>query len=145
VTFVFLLRISKPESDQKEGIFRVIILQGSNFLDISIRICVVLIKMKFIKFVVTAEKGTQSTSKPSMNSKEVKLYPQNTILKVIQIQTISSEQRIRGQIQDSLDWVSIKDTSDEFMWMKPIPEVTKTWGRSKNHVTGRELTTNLAS
>ena len=81
--------------------------------------------MKSIKFVVTANRGVQSTSKPQVNSEKMKVYAKNTILQIIQIQN-TLEQKIRGQIETSLDWVSIKDTQNQFKWMEPMLEVTKT-------------------
>ena len=88
--------------------------------------------MKSIKFIVTAEKGIQSTLELPINSKKIRIYPRHTILNIIQIQHVSSEQRIRGQIEKSLDWVSIKDSYNEFMWMKPVSEVTKTYNIHPN-------------
>ena len=80
------------------------------------------------RYVITAEQGVCSRLTPSKNSEKVKdssEYPQHTTLALIKIQNVLSEERIRGQIKDSLDWVSIKNTSDGYMWMKPIlPQVT---------------------
>ena len=82
--------------------------------------------MKSIKFIVTADRGIWSTSESQRNSKKVKMYAKNTILKIITIQSNASEQTIRGQIKTSLDWVSIKDTRNQYVWMEPMTEVTKT-------------------
>ena len=81
--------------------------------------------MKSIKFVVTAERGVRSTLEPTINSEKFRINPQHATLKLIQIQNIPSEQRIRAQIEGSFDWITIKDTGNGMMWMKPISEVTK--------------------
>ena len=74
-------------------------------------------------YVVTEKGGISSTSNSSRNSENVAKYPEDTILEIIKIENI--EQQVRGQIKDSLDWVSIKDTSDGEEWMKPKSCVTQ--------------------
>jgi hypothetical protein len=74
-------------------------------------------------YVVTEQGGISSTSNSSRNSENVAKYPEDTILEIIKIENI--EQQVRGQIKDSLDWVSIKDTSDGEEWMKPKSAVTQ--------------------
>ena len=51
------------------------------------------------------------------------MYPQHATLDLIKIQNVASEQRVRGQVKDSHDWVSLKNTNDGFMWMQPMSEV----------------------
>ena len=112
--FIFFLCVGKGQA--RENMFYI-----SPF-----KICIFFIEMKSMKFVVTADGGIQSSSESQINSKKVKMYAKNTILTIIQIQNSVSEQKLRGQIQTSLDWVSIKDTKNQLIWMKPILEVTKT-------------------
>jgi len=67
--------------------------------------------------------GTLGTRTLSPDENEiVNTYPTNTILEIIKIRNLISENRIRGQVSGSLDWVSIKNTADGFMWVKPILE-----------------------
>ena len=68
--------------------------------------------------------GTAGTRKSTPNKNEiVKKYPKNTILEIIKIANLISENRIRGQVSGSLDWVSIKNTANGFMWLEPILKV----------------------
>lgn len=70
--------------------------------------------------------GTSGTRTSSPNENEiVKKYPKNTILEIIKIANLISENRIRGQVSRSLDWVSIKNTANGFMWLEPILEKKK--------------------
>ena len=89
-------------------------------------IYVFFIERQFIpgRYIVSCDKGAQSTKEPSTSSKRVKSYPWQTQLDLINIQNVVKENRLRGQIKDSLDWVSIQDTSDGFLWMKPIASIS---------------------
>ena len=51
------------------------------------------------------------------------MYPKDKILDIVKIETNLSQHRIRGQVAKTLDWVSIMDTSDSFMWLKPVSDV----------------------
>jgi len=66
----------------------------------------------------------QSTSTESIESEKLEIYKQGTILKIIKIITNPTEYRIRGQIKDSLNWVSIQNLDNGYFWMKPK---TKPW------------------
>ena len=69
-------------------------------------------------------RGTTSTLYSSTKSGNKTKFGKDTILELIKIKNITSEHRIRGQIKDSLDWVSIKNTKNGYIWMKPMAQVT---------------------
>ena len=50
----------------------------------------------------------------------MQVYPLNTVLDIIKIRDVILEERVRGQIKDSLDWVSIQNITTGHMFMKPI-------------------------
>ena len=77
------------------------------------------------KYIVTGEQGVHSTVHLSMNTKNVILYPQNTVLEIIKIKHIATEKRIRGQIKKSLNWVSMKNTRNGYMWMTLVAMISK--------------------
>jgi hypothetical protein len=62
----------------------------------------------------------------SRSSEKVASYPHQEILEIIKICHFISEKRIRGQIKHSLDWVSIKNTETNYMWMEPYEPVNIT-------------------
>ena len=77
------------------------------------------------KYIVTGEQGVHSTVDVSMNSENVTLYPKNTVLEIIKIKHIAAEKRIRGQIKESLNWVSMKNTKSGYTWMTQVAMISK--------------------
>ena len=77
------------------------------------------------KYIVTGEQGVHSTVNVSMNSENVTLYPKNTVLEIIKIKHIATEKRIRGQIKESLNWVSMKNTKSGYTWMTQVAMISK--------------------
>ena len=77
------------------------------------------------KYIVTGEQGVHSTVDFSMNSDNVTLHSKNTVLEIIKIKHIATEKRIRGQIKKSLDWVSMKNTKNGYMWMTLVATISK--------------------
>ena len=77
------------------------------------------------KYVVTNPLGAFSREGTSIYSKVWEIYPPTTILHLIKIKNIDSEERVRGQIESSLDWVSIQNTNTGQMLMKPIMSMSE--------------------
>jgi len=74
-------------------------------------------------YEVIKKNGINSTAGPLKQSGKENWYPCKSILKIIKIKYIPTEWRIRGQIKDSLDWVSIIETKTYTPWMKFIKPV----------------------
>jgi len=75
---------------------------------------------------VITKNGAQSNLGVSTKSEKKKFYPYKSFLEIINTKYVSSENRIRGQINNSLDWVSIKDIETGCKWMnfvRPLEEV----------------------
>ena len=77
------------------------------------------------KYIVTGEHGVDSTVDVSMNSENVAWHPKNTVFEIIKIKHIAAEKRIRGQIKESLNWVSMKNTKSGYTWMTQVAMISK--------------------
>lgn len=76
------------------------------------------------KYIVVDKAQGRLTS--SVKSGKTQMYPVDEILQIVEIESNFSQHRIRGQVAETLDWVSIMDTSDSFMWLKPFSDVSET-------------------
>jgi hypothetical protein len=65
------------------------------------------------------------TLEVSRSSTDVCEYEKNLILEIIKIERMDSENRICGQIAESLDWISMKDTFSGAKWVKPFKNEPK--------------------
>jgi len=75
---------------------------------------------------VITKNGAQSNVGVSTKSEKKNFYPCKSFLEIINTEYISSENRIRGQINNSLDWISIKDIETGYEWinfLRPLEEV----------------------
>merc|ERR1712034_308127 len=66
------------------------------------------------------KKGIESNLGISLKSGVKNNYPYKRVLELVDIRFVQSENRIRGQIKESLEWVSIVDTTNTkyTFWMK---------------------------
>jgi len=72
------------------------------------------------KYIVVYDDTAGTRNLLPKENEIVKGYEKNTILEIIQIANV--ENKIRGQVAKSLDWVSIVDTVHGYKWLEPISE-----------------------
>ena len=73
-------------------------------------------------YEVIRKKGIESNLGISLKSEVKNNYPYKSVLELVDIRFVQSENRIRGQIKESLEWVSIVDTTNTkyTFWMKYV-------------------------
>merc|ERR1712226_1141930 len=66
--------------------------------------------------VQTAQERT-TVERNNRHGKDMKLYSPGDVVEIIQVKEILREKRIRGQIKETLNWISLKHTKHGKSWV----------------------------
>jgi len=74
------------------------------------------------KYEIIARKGTQSTTQCSIKSPFATFYGEGDVVTITKVVDVVHEERIRGQLEGTGEWISLCATDDGFEWVRLLSD-----------------------